>query len=67
MTSKEEQKLDNELMELQNDVESNICAIINDGTVTIGGEYVPNSRLAVITAKSLLRISEILAVYEKEG
>lgn len=53
MTSKEESKLDHELSELQIDVESNIYAIINDNTVTISGEYVPNSRLAVITAKKL--------------
>jgi hypothetical protein len=66
MTSKEEQKLDNELSELQIDVESNIYAIINDSTVTIDGKYVPNSKVAVTTAKKLLRISEILAIYEKE-
>ena len=66
MTSKEEQKLDNELSELQIDVESNIYAIINDSTVTIDGKYVPNSQVAVAAAKKLLRISEILAIYEKE-
>lgn len=66
MTSKEEQELDHELIELQIDVKSNIYAITNDSTVTISGEYVPNSRLAVITAEKLLRISEILAIYEKE-
>lgn len=66
MMSKEEQELDHELSKLQIDVESNIYAIINDSTVTISGEYVPNSRLAVITAEKLLRISEILSIYEKE-
>lgn len=64
--SREEKELDHELLKLQTDVESNIYAIINDSAVTISGEYVPNSRLAVITAKKLLRISEILAIYEKE-
>lgn len=66
MMSKEEQELDHELMELQIDVKSNIYAITNDCGVTIDGKYVPNSRLAVITAEKLLRISEILAIYEKE-
>lgn len=66
MMSKEEQELDHELIKLQTDVESNIYAIINDSTVTISGKYVPSSRLAVITAKKLLRISEILSIYEEE-
>ena len=66
MTSKEEQELDHELSNLQDDVQFNIEAIINDSTVTIDGKYVPNSEVAVTTAKKLLRISEILAIYEKE-
>lgn len=66
MTNKEEQELDHELSDLQDDVQFNIEATINDGAVTISGEYVPNSKAAVIIAKKLLRISEILAIYEKE-
>lgn len=66
MISKEEQELDHELMELQIDVKSNIYAIINDSAVTIDGKYEPNSKVAVITAKKLLRISEILSIYEEE-
>lgn len=66
MTIKEEQELDQELIELQNDAQFNIEAINNDATVTVDGKYMKNSRVAMITAKKLLRISEILAIYEKE-
>ncbi|KRN25238.1 hypothetical protein FC75_GL000791 [Lacticaseibacillus camelliae DSM 22697 = JCM 13995] len=48
------------------DINLNILAITEDSNVTVGGKYVPNSELAITAAKELLRVSEILKLYENE-
>ncbi|WP_054662750.1 MULTISPECIES: hypothetical protein [Lacticaseibacillus] len=64
--SKEEMALDRELGDLMDDINLNILAITEDSNVTVGGKYVPNSELAITAAKELLRVSEILKLYENE-
>ena len=64
--SKEEIALDHELGNLIDDIQLNVHAIAEDSTVTVDGKYISNSELAVTTAKELLRVSEILKLYENE-
>lgn len=64
--SKEEIALDHELGNLIDDIQLNVHAITEDCTVTVDGKYISNSELAVTTAKELLRVSEILKLYENE-
>lgn len=64
--SKEDTALDHELVYLIDDIKLNVHAIAEDSTVTVDGKYIPNSELAVTTAKKLLRVSEILKLYENE-
>lgn len=64
--SKEDTALDHELVNLIDDIKLNVHAIAEDSTVTVDGKYIPNSELAVTTAKKLLRVSEILKLYENE-
>lgn len=64
--SKEEIALDHELGNLIDDIQLNVHAIAEDSSVTVGGKHVPNSELAITAAKELLRVSEILRLYENE-
>lgn len=64
--SKEEIALDHELVNLIEDIKFNVHVIEEDSTVTVDGKYISNSELAVTTAKKLLRVSEILKLYENE-
>ena len=64
--SKEEIALDHELGNLIDDIQLNVHGIAEDSTVTVDGKYISNSELAVTTAKELLRVSEILKMYENE-
>lgn len=57
-------KLEKELDALLQDSEENISIIENFDSTYLRG--VKNSELAITTAKKLLRISEILSIYEKE-
>lgn len=64
--SKEAIALDRELENLIEYIQLNVQCIAEDNTVTVDGKYIPNSELAVTTAKELLRVSEILKLYENE-
>lgn len=64
--SKEEMALDRELGDLIDDIQLNVHAIAEGSTVTVDGKDILNSELAVTTAKELLRVSEILKLYENE-
>lgn len=64
--SKEAIVLDHELVNLIDDIKFNVHVIEEDSTVTVDGKYISNSELAVTTAKELLRVSEILKLYENE-
>ena len=64
--SKEEIALDHELGNLIEYIKLNVQCIAEDNTVKVDGKYIPNSELAVTTAKELLRVSEILKLYENE-
>jgi hypothetical protein len=64
--SKEEIALDHELGNLIDDIQLNVHAIAEDSTVTVDGKYISNSELAITAAKELLRVSEILKLYENE-
>lgn len=59
-------RLDHELVGLLDTIKQNVETITDDSTVTIDGRWIPNSRLAVMTAQRLLRVSEILAIFEAE-
>ena len=58
-------KLDDELTNLLYEIDVNLDVIRNDSTVISDGVYKPNSAVAVETANWLLRVSEILQVFEE--
>lgn len=62
--TEEENRKDQELARLLEDVKEDVTAIYNYSTVTINGKYIPNSKLAVKAAKNLLRVSELLEFFD---
>ncbi|KRL03296.1 hypothetical protein [Liquorilactobacillus capillatus] len=62
--TEEESRKDQELTRLLEDVKEDVTAVYNYSTVTINGKYVPNSKLAVMAAKNLLRVSELLEFFD---
>ncbi len=62
--TEEENRKDQELVRLLEDVKEDVTAVYDYSTVTINGKYVPNSKLAVRAAKNLLRVSELLEFFD---
>ena len=62
--TEEENRKDQELARLLEDVKEDVTAVYDYSTVTINGKYVPNSKLAVRAAKNLLRVSELLEFFD---